>query len=110
LHGYSFKEVMLEEILCFDLVVIRDGIHGGTDRDSYCRWREGETAFDKDVAKSISHTRWLQLKRTYKLCDDQAAPKNEVSHSSALDLCGGHTMVLAKLVQVFSHVLWASLV
>jgi hypothetical protein len=63
-YGHSFKEVMLEELLHFDSVVVRDGVHGGTDGAIYRRWREGETTFDKDVAKSISHTRWLQLKRT----------------------------------------------
>jgi hypothetical protein len=30
-YGHSFKEVMLEELLCFDSVVIRDGVHGGTE-------------------------------------------------------------------------------
>jgi hypothetical protein len=76
-YGHSFKEVMLEELLHFDSVVIRDGVHGGTDGAIYCRWREGETTFDKEVEKSISHIRWLQLKRTYKLCDNiqKAAPK-----------------------------------
>jgi hypothetical protein len=113
-YGHSFKEVMLEELLHFDSVVVRDGVHGGTDGAIYRRWREGETTFDKDVAKSISHTRWLQLKRTYKLCDNEAAPKkgeegynpgykfdyiykciinniNELSYSSDLDLCGDET-------------------
>jgi hypothetical protein len=113
-YGHSFKEVMLEELLHFDSVVIRDGVHGGTDGAIYRRWRQGETTFDEEVAKSISHTRWLQLKRTYKLCDNQAAPKrgevgynpgykfdyiykclinniNELTHSSDLDLCGDET-------------------
>jgi hypothetical protein len=57
-YGHSFKEVMLEELLHFDSVVVRDGVYGGTDGTMYCRWREGETTFDKDVAKSISHTHW----------------------------------------------------
>jgi hypothetical protein len=113
-YGHSFKEAMVEELLRFDSVVIRDGVHGGTDGAIYRRWRQGETTFDKEIAKSISHTRWLQLKRTYKLCDNQAAPKkgdkgynpgykfdyifkciinniNELSHSSDLDLCGDET-------------------
>jgi hypothetical protein len=113
-YGHSFKEVMVEELLHFDSVVIRDGVHGGTDGAIYRRWREGETTFDKDVAKSISHTRWLQLKRTYKLCDNQSSRKkgeegynpaykfdyifkcivsniNELSYSSDLDLCGDET-------------------
>ncbi len=74
-YGHSFKEAMVEELLHFDSAVIRDGVHGGTDGAIYRRWRQGETTYDKDVAKSILHTRWLQLKRTYKLCDNQAAPK-----------------------------------
>jgi hypothetical protein len=28
-YGHSFKEVMAEELLHFDLVVIHDGVHGG---------------------------------------------------------------------------------
>jgi hypothetical protein len=112
--GHSFKEVMLEELLHFDSVMIRDGVHGGTGGAIYCRWQEGETIYDKDVARSISHTRWLQLKRTYKLCNNQTAAKkgedgynpaykfdyiykciisniNALLHSSDLDLCGDKT-------------------
>jgi hypothetical protein len=110
LYEHSFKEVMLEELLHLDSVVVCDGVHGRMDG---C-WREGETRFDKDVAKSISHTCWLQLKRAYKLCNKDAAPKkgeegynpgykfdyiykciinniNELSYSSDLDLCGDET-------------------
>jgi hypothetical protein len=110
-YGHSFKEVMLEELLHFDSVV---GVHGGRDGAIYRRWREGKTTFNKDVAKSISHSRWSQLKRTNKLCDNDAAPKkgkegynpgykfdyifkciinniNKVSYSSDLDLCGDET-------------------
>jgi hypothetical protein len=113
-YGHAFKEVMLEELLHFDSVVIRDGVHGGTDGAIYRRWRQGETTYDKDIAASITHTRWLQLKRTYKVCDNATAPKkgeegynpgykfdyifkciinniNELSHSSDLDLCGDET-------------------
>ena len=113
-YGHTFKEVMLEELLHFDSVVIRDGVHGGTDGAIYRRWREGETTFDKDIARSISHTRWLQLKRTYKLCDNDLAPKkgeegynpgykfdyiykcivhngNELAYSADSDLCGDET-------------------
>jgi hypothetical protein len=105
---------MLQELLHFDSVVIRDGVHGGSDGAIYRRWREGETTLDEEVVRSITHTRWLQLKRTYKLCDNDAAPKkgeegynpgykfdyifkciiyniNELSHSADLDLCGDET-------------------
>jgi hypothetical protein len=53
-YGHSFK-VMVLELLHFDSVVIHDGVHGGMDGVIYHRWRQGETTFDKDVAKSIFH-------------------------------------------------------
>jgi hypothetical protein len=56
-YGHSFKEVMVEELLHFNSVVIFDGVHGRMDGAIYHCWRQGETTFDKDVAKSISHTR-----------------------------------------------------
>jgi hypothetical protein len=52
-YGHSFKEAMVEELLHFDSVVIRDGVHGGTDGAIYWCWRQGETTFNKDVAKII---------------------------------------------------------
>jgi hypothetical protein len=113
-YGHAFKEVMLEELLHFDSVVIRHGVHGGTYGAIYQRWRQGETTYDKDIAASITHTRWLQLKIIYKVCDNATAPKkseegynpgykfdyifkciinniNELSHSSDLHLCGDET-------------------
>ena len=113
-YGHSFKEAMLDELLHFDSAVIRDGVHGGTDGAIYRRWKLGETTFDPEIARSITHTRWLQLKRTYKLCDNETAPKkgeegydpaykfdyifkcvinnvNELSYSADLDLCGDET-------------------
>jgi hypothetical protein len=47
LYGHSFKEVMVEELLHFDSVVIRDGVHGGTDGAIYHHWRQVETTFYK---------------------------------------------------------------
>jgi hypothetical protein len=52
------------KLLHFDLAAMRDGVHAG-----------GMETFDEDAAKSIAHTRWLQLKTTCKLCDKGAAPK-----------------------------------
>ena len=52
-YSHSFQEVMVEELLHFDSVVIRDGMHGGMDGAIYRRWRQGETTFDEEVANSI---------------------------------------------------------
>jgi hypothetical protein len=36
-YGHAFKEVMLEELMHFDSVEIRDEVHGGTDGAIYRR-------------------------------------------------------------------------
>jgi hypothetical protein len=48
---------MVEELLHFGSIVIRDGMHGGRDGAIYHHWRQSKTTFDKDDAKIISHTR-----------------------------------------------------
>jgi hypothetical protein len=75
-HGHPFKELVMEELPHFDSAAIRDGFHGGTaDGAICCCWRKGKNRFNNDVANSDTHTRWLQLKQTHKLCNKEVAPK-----------------------------------
>ena len=113
-YGHSFKLPTIEELVRFDSAVIRDGVLGGLDGALHHRWDDQSSAFDSDIANSIHHTRWLQLKRTFKLCDNERAPKrdqpgydpaykydylfktiiynlNAVTKSADLDLCGDET-------------------
>jgi hypothetical protein len=113
-YGHAFKLPTIEELMHFDSAVIRDGVLGGLDGALHRRWDVHSSAFDADIANSIHHTRWLQLKRTFKLCDNERAPKrdqpgydpaykydylfrtiiynlNAVTKSADLDQCGDET-------------------
>jgi hypothetical protein len=63
--------------------------------------------YDPETASAITHTRWLQVKRAYKLCDNDLAPKkgdadydlykclinniNKLTQLGDLDFCGDET-------------------
>lgn len=114
-YGHRFKEIMIPELVRFDGVLIRDGVlNGSTDGALYRRWDRRSSAFDTSIKDSLCHTRFLQLKRTLKLCDNSAAPKKgedgydpaykynfiydtihhnirAVTEKASLDLCGDET-------------------
>ena len=113
-YGHEFKPVTSKELLHFDMAVIRDGVLGGMSGAIYRRWKNDDSAYDREIASTITHTRWLQLKRVYKLCDNSKAPKkgeigydpaykydyiykclianvNEMTLLGDLDLCGDET-------------------
>lgn len=111
-YGHKFREIMIPELLRFDGVLIRDGVlNGSTDGALYRRWDSTSSGFDNAIYNSITHTRFLQLKRTLKLCDNSSAPKRgeplynpaykydyiyetivhnmrELTAKGSLDLCG----------------------
>jgi len=75
-YGHKFQELMIPEIVRFDGVLIRDGVlNGSTDGALYRRWDQRSSSYDKAIADSLTHTRFLQLKRTLKLRDNSTAPK-----------------------------------
>jgi hypothetical protein len=113
-YGHEFKPVLAQELVHFDAALVRDGVHGGSDGALYRRWQTTSTIFDARIANSITHTRWLQIKRTLKLCDNDLAPKrgekgydpaykydyiyrtiidnlNALTERAELDLCGDET-------------------
>jgi hypothetical protein len=74
-YGHAFKNVLLDELVRFDGVVVRDGVKGRSNGAIYRRWMDGAD-FDPLVAASITHTRWLmQIKRVMKLNNNQTSPK-----------------------------------
>jgi hypothetical protein len=73
-YGHKFKAVDLSELVHFDGVVVRDGVHGGSNGTLYLRWMVGADQ-DDFIAESILDCRWLQTKRVNKLCNNETAPK-----------------------------------
>jgi hypothetical protein len=71
-----YKQVMAAELLHFDMAVVQDSVLGGSNSAIYHRWNKGKSNYDKEIlAGAITHTRWLQIKRVYKICDNDLAPK-----------------------------------
>lgn len=73
-YGHKFKNVTLDELVRFDGVVVRDGVKGGSNGAIYRRWMNGAD-YDSLTQGSITHTRWLQIKRVMKLNNNQTSPK-----------------------------------
>ena len=96
------------------MAVLEDGVQGGSDGAIHQRWQADLSTYDDAIACALSHTRWLQIKRTIKLCDNRTAPKrgeegyepaykydfivktlihniNCLTAQAELDLCGDET-------------------
>jgi hypothetical protein len=74
-YGHDFKTPNIEELVHWDSCVFKSGVNGALQGALFRRWRVGDTAYDPDVAASMTHTRWLQIKRIIKLCDNDLSPK-----------------------------------
>jgi hypothetical protein len=75
-YGHEYKQFMATELLHFDMAVVLSGVLGSSGGAIYRRWSRGKSNYDMETAGAITHTRWLQVKRVYKLCDnDDAAHK-----------------------------------
>jgi hypothetical protein len=74
-YGYLFKPVMSSDLVHFDMAVFQDGVLGGMAGAIYRRWSKDDSAYDPEICAAMSHTRWLQIKRTYKLCGNDCSPK-----------------------------------
>jgi hypothetical protein len=71
-YGHIFKNVTLGELVRFDGVVVHDGVKGGSNGAIYRRWMDGAD-YDSLIQGSITHTRWLQIKRVLKLNNNQTS-------------------------------------
>ena len=109
-YGHHIKRFQRHEMVHFDGAVIADG--GDTRGALYRMWQKMSDDFNHNVASAITHSRWLEIKRCLKLCDNKVAPKrnqegynpaykyeriwdtfvhntNAVTEFAESDLCGG---------------------
>ena len=112
-YGHKFSNVMIQELVNFDGILIKDGVKGGSDGAIYRRWQNCED-MDQSIIDAMTYRRFLQIKRTLKLCDNRVCPKqgedgydplykldyiwkvlvhnvNAISKKVELDLCGDET-------------------
>ena len=53
LYGHKFKPAKIHDLVCFDGVVVKDGVHGGSVGAMYWRWVDGGD-YDEVIADSIT--------------------------------------------------------
>jgi hypothetical protein len=81
--GHSFKTPLVKEFVRFDCAITKDGACGGTRGAIHLRWKPGQDNFIEGIANSLSHTRYLQLKRVMKLNDNDKSQRR-VSQDTTL--------------------------
>jgi len=77
-YGHSYENTTAAELLQWDGVLVTDGVRGGSKGAILRQFNncKGSKAFDADIAKAFtSKSRWLELKRTIKLCNNLTAKK-----------------------------------
>jgi hypothetical protein len=74
-YDHETKLIYSKELVHFDMAVFRDGVLGGQGGAIYRRWKKDDSAYDPEIAGTITYTRWLQIKRHYMLCDNETSPK-----------------------------------
>jgi hypothetical protein len=74
-YGHHLKPIETWELLHFDGVVVCDGMHGGSNGAVHCRWIKKCADYNQPTDSCMTHRRWLQVKRCYKLCNNDKAPK-----------------------------------
>ena len=74
-YGHDYKNASAEELVRWDNIITKAGCRGRTTGDIYRKWDPSNDMFDEAIAKSMSHTWWLEIKRCVKLCDNDVCPK-----------------------------------
>ena len=75
-YGHNFKVSTIGELVKFDVVIIRDGVRGGSNGEFYRRWQYNWSDFDEEIPNIINLGRWLHIKRVIKFYDNKNAPKH----------------------------------
>jgi hypothetical protein len=73
-YGHKFKPASLEEMVHFDGIVHHHGVRGGGP-GIHLRWDPTNSDYDDGIYNAMLYTRFLQIKRIYKLNNNFLAPK-----------------------------------
>jgi ABC-type molybdate transport system substrate-binding protein len=65
-YGHAFNNPVIKEFVLFNGVPVWYDVKGSSHGAMY-RILQAGAKYDDMVSKSINYTRWLQIKRTYKL-------------------------------------------
>jgi len=85
-YGHKFETTTPAELARWDGVLVMDGVRGSSNGAILRRWDQhyGSKSYDEDISKAMTKSRWLELKRTVKLCNNLTAPqKGEPGYNPA---------------------------
>lgn len=74
-YGHVWKNTTAAEILRFDGVLFHDGTLGGSNGALYRRWDEENDCYSKRIAEAMTLTRFAEIKRNLKLCNNEKSAK-----------------------------------
>ena len=77
--GHTWENTTADELLRWDGVVVMDGVRGGSGGAIMRRFdnRASNTSYDKLIDESMTQTRFLEIKRIWKLCDNKEKKKKK---------------------------------
>jgi hypothetical protein len=76
-YSHLFSIPKIDELLKFDMILTRDGRLGGSRGSIHLRWDKDDSLYCERITTSMTHIRFLQLKRTWKLNDYDYDKNNE---------------------------------
>ena len=76
-YGHHFETTSAQELLQWDGVLVMDGVRGGSKGAIFRQFDNyaGSKSHDKEITRAFTKTRWLELKRCVKLCNNLTSPK-----------------------------------
>ena len=76
-YGHHIAEAEMPEYVRWDGCLVRDGVRGGGDGALYRRWNKNTSHSDEYCQEAMSLDRWVNLKRIYKLNNNDVAKNKE---------------------------------
>lgn len=70
--SYGHRQIIptFLDLLHYDMIVIKDGVLGGSHGSIHKLWDVDSDLFNQTIADCMNNSRWLQVKRVYKLNDN----------------------------------------
>ena len=63
------------ELVHFDGILVKDGVMGGCNGALHRRWQDDGSLYNKDIAGTMSLSRFGEVKRSMKLCHNNSCAK-----------------------------------
>ena len=74
-YGHQWTATTAKELANFDGILVMDGVLGSSDGALHRRWEIGGSCYNESIAKTMTLTRFGQLKRSFKLCHNNSEKK-----------------------------------